>query len=137
MSANTSSNNSISKIFSLTPAQTFPVSKLDEQENVPSDPTVENDFTYIRKNLYDVIGTGQDALASLVQIAEQSQHPRAYEVLAILMKTIAETNKDLLEMQKKKQDLVGSTTQKSSTVNNLILTTAELQRMIMDQKNEG
>jgi len=127
MTANTSNTN-ITKLFSLNPPPVVP-----QQEEVElSAPTVENDFTFIRKNIYEVIETGQTALSSLAQIAEQSQHPRAFEVLATLMKTIVESNRELLDIQKKKLDL--SETQRygdrSTITNNLVITTAELQRML-------
>ena len=66
-----------------------------------SDETVDNDFKYARENLYNIIERGSDALNTLVDVANQSQHPRAFEVVGQLVKTLSDTNKDLLELQKK------------------------------------
>ena len=63
--------------------------------------TVDNDFKYARENLYNIIERGSDALNTLVDVANQSQHPRAFEVVGQLVKTLSDTNKDLLELQKK------------------------------------
>lgn len=135
MNANTSSNTNITKLFSLNPPSLIPA----EPEVVLSEPTIENDFTFIRKNIYEVIETGQTALASLAQIADQSQHPRAFEVLATLMKTIVESNRELLDIQKKKQDLSATRNSgdKSTVTNNLVITTAELQRMLAMKVDDG
>lgn len=54
------------------------------------------DYQYIRNNLYTISERSIDALNNLVQIADQSQHPRAYEVVALLVNTIANAQKDLL-----------------------------------------
>ena len=70
-----------------------PVDNIDE--------TVDNDFKYARENLYNIIERGYDALNTLVDVANQSQHPRAFEVVGQLVKTLSDTNKDLLELQKK------------------------------------
>ena len=66
------------------------------------DDSARNDFEAARANLYGVIQTGQEAMDKLTEIASQSQHPRAFEVLAKLMDTIVSTNKELLELQTKK-----------------------------------
>ena len=58
------------------------------------DDSARNDFEAARANLYEVIQTGQEAMDKLTEIAAQSQHPRAFEVLAKLMDTMVDTNKD-------------------------------------------
>ena len=62
------------------------------------DDSARNDFESARANLYGVIQTGQEAMDKLSEIAGQSQHPRAFEVLAKLMDTMVSTNKELLEI---------------------------------------
>ncbi len=56
------------------------------------DDSAKNDFEAARANLYEVIQTGKEAMDTLTEIATQSQHPRAFEVLAKLMDTIVNTN---------------------------------------------
>lgn len=104
------------------------------------DDSAKNDFEAARANLYEVIQTGQGAMDKLVQIAEQSQHPRAFEVLAKLMDTIVSTNKELLELQKKIREIDASDSPvngEAKTINNNLFvgSTAELQKVLKDLKN--
>lgn len=99
----------------------------------PANQEVEADFDYARKNLYDVIGKSQEALEDMIDVARQSQHPRAYEVLNQMIKNVADISKDLLDLQKKRKDLVKPEAQEGpQTVNNNLFvgTTADLNRMI-------
>jgi hypothetical protein len=136
MTAN-NSNTNISKLFQLNPPQVFPV-VAGEKEIMLSDPTVENDFTYARKNLYDVIEIGQSAALELSQIASQSQHPRAFEVLSGLLKTMVESNRELLDIQKKRRDLSAQVNPNGGDkiTNNLVITTADLQKIILGKAND-
>ena len=66
---------------------------------------IENDYKYARENLYNVIERGTDALNGIVDLAQQSQHPRSFEVVADLIRTLSTSNKDMLDLQKKVKDL--------------------------------
>lgn len=104
------------------------------------DEQVKNDFEYARKNMYDIIEQGHEAIAKLMDIADQSQHPRAYEVIANLIKTMAETNKDLLGLTKQKKELITKEEipQQQQVTNNLFVgSTAELQAMLQKKSEEG
>ena len=68
-------------------------------QEIERDKDIESDYNFQRETLYNLVQQGQEALSSLVQLAEQSQHPRAYEVAGQLMKTTGELAKDLIEMQ--------------------------------------
>ena len=63
----------------------------------------ETDFQYARENLYNLIERGQDGLEELLEIAKQSQHPRAFEVVGQMIDKLANTNKELLNLHKTKQ----------------------------------
>lgn len=109
---------------------------------VPEDDKVELDFEYVRENLQELIAQGQDAVQELIMIAKQSQHPRAFEVIATLLKATADMNNDLLAVHKKKNDLRPTQASHSKGVgvtnNNVFVgSTAELQTMIenMNKKN--
>jgi hypothetical protein len=69
------------------------------------DDKLENDFQYARENLYNIIERGTDALNGIVDLANQSQHPRSFEVVADLVRTLSGANKDLLDIQKKMKDM--------------------------------
>ena len=66
---------------------------------------VESDFDQARMALKQMISKGQTAVDEIMNIARQSDHPRAFEVTGQLIKTVAETAKDLLELQKTKKVL--------------------------------
>jgi hypothetical protein len=97
-----------------------------------------SDYEYARGNLYQVIESGHDALTNMLEIAKASEHPRAFEVVNQLMKTMADAQKDLLELKKRQKDLVEPEQQQGpTTVNNALFvgSTAELQQLI-NGKNE-
>jgi hypothetical protein len=106
----------------------------------PEDPTIQNDFDYARENLMDVIEKGQEALFDLMDVARQSQHPRAYEVLSTMMSTLVGANKDLLDLQGKKKKLLEADPNANSqqVTNNLFVgSTAELQKMLDQRRNNS
>ncbi len=105
-------------------------------KQIVKDSTLDNDFEYARGNLYQVIEHGSNALSDLLAVAQQSQHPRAYEVVANLVKTLSEANIALLDLTKRKQDISNDQKQKQpSTVNNNLFvgSTGELQKLIKKQ----
>jgi hypothetical protein len=88
--------------------------------------------------MISAIEKGQEALSGILDVAGMSQHPRAYEVAATLVKTIADANKDLLELQKRKKDLTGVGPSPTTVNNNLFVgSTAELQQLIKKQNEQS
>lgn len=77
---------------------------------------VEDDAEFARTNIRDLISKGNSAIDNLLLVANASEHPRAYEVAAGLIKNLADLNKDLLEIQKRKRDL-DPTQSKGNTTN--------------------
>jgi hypothetical protein len=105
------------------------------------DDSAKSDFESARANIHEVINKNQEAIEKLLQIADQSQHPRAFEVLAKLMDTQIVASKELLEIQTKIRqiDAIDSpTNSKAKTINNNLFvgSTAELQKLLKDMKNE-
>ena len=91
------------------------------------------DYEYARSNMYQVIESGHDALTNMLEIAKSSEHPRAFEVVNQLMKTMADAQKDLLEIKKRQRELEAPEKQEGpTTVNNSLFvgSTAELQKML-------
>jgi hypothetical protein len=82
---------------------------------------VNTDAKYVRQNLYDLLEKGHGAIDELLAVADQSQHPRAYEVLATMIKTMAETNRDLLELHQKKKQLIEKEKSTETVNNNLFV----------------
>ena len=113
------------------------------QEVLPPDNTnkdVEDDYDYARRNLRDLIDSGMGDLDRVMEIARQSESPRAFEVATNLMKTLTYTNKDLLELAKKKKDLTQEKDKPSAQniTNNALFvgSTADLQKLIQG-KDDG
>jgi hypothetical protein len=123
-------------ITPITPAEnTNVIKRLEQQAN---DDTAKEDFTIARSNIHNIIDTGSEALDRLMQIADQSQQARAYEVVAILIKNLLDANKDLLAIQKtirEISDIEKPTNNTTVNHNNLFVgSTAELQKVIQDMR---
>jgi predicted transcriptional regulator len=104
------------------------------------DDSAKNDFEMARANIHEVIQNGVYAMEKLSQIADASQHPRAFEVLAKLMETMLQANKDLLSLQKDIREIDAKDApindEAKSVTNNLFVgSTSELQRVIENMKN--
>lgn len=110
---------------------------------VQSEPTepqaVEEEIEDVRDNLHNAISLSQQAVQDMLSIAQQSQHPKAYEVLNSMIKTYADISMGLADLQMKKQRLVGSkpASQEPQTINNNLFvgSTAEMLKIIEDMKN--
>lgn len=97
---------------------------------------IDDDYELARTNLRKIIENGTNALDDLIQLADSSQHPRAYEVIGSLIKSLSDANKDLLELSKRKRDLTGETGTKTINNNLFVGSTTELQKMLKDLRNE-
>ena len=101
----------------------------------------DNDYEYTRETLYDLIEKGREGIEEMIEVARQSEHPRAYEVLATLIKDTAQTSEKLMDLHRKIQTLdqmmLPAPEKQGSTTNNLFIgSTTELQRMLKDLNNE-
>ena len=99
----------------------------------------KNDYEYARQNMYDIIEKGTSALEDIVDIARQSESPRAFEVVTNLIKTLADANKDLMDLAKKNKELSKpDASNENKTVNNNLFvgSSSELLKMIKDKANE-
>jgi hypothetical protein len=131
----------IDKAFDLAPMgnQTTAVSTLIAKAH---DDSAREDFTFARANVREVVENANDAIAKLAIIADQSQNPRAFEVLAKLMDTAVVASKHLLELQKEirtidKADVPHDEVAKSVTNNLYVGSTAELSKMLQSMKDKG
>lgn len=100
------------------------------------------DLEEVRQNIKGVMETGDEALREMLEIAKQSEMPRAFEVVSTLMKTMLEANKDLADISTKKRFIKEEiaapkeAAQTNVTNNNLIVSTADLLKMIKGENNE-
>lgn len=92
----------------------------------------KTDYEYSRDTYYELIEKGKDALEDMVNVARESEHPRAFEVLSGMIKNISDVNDRLMDLNKKKKDLDQKeiVKQVENQQNNFFLTTAELQKMM-------
>ena len=98
--------------------------------NIPDDP--RKDYEYTRANLYNLIEKGQEAINGILEVAQSSDHPRAYEVAGQLIKSVGDVSDKLLDLQKKMKDLDATVKGGPTTVNNSLFvgSTAELSKLI-------
>ena len=91
-----------------------------------------DDYEYARRNLYDVIEKGNNVLEDIMDVAKQSESPRAYEVVTNLIKTMVDANKDLLQLAKTRKELEAREPEKAQVTNNNLFvgSSAELLKMI-------
>jgi len=98
----------------------------------------ERDYKYARENFYSVIESGTKALEQMLDVAQASEHPRAYEVVSTLMKTLVDANKDLVKMgEDRKKSNQQPQEDKKVTNNNLFVgSTSDLQQMLKDMRDD-
>ena len=101
-------------------------SKIDEN------PDVQKDYEYTRGELYSLIDKGQEAVNGALEVAQESGHPRAYEVAVAAMKHVSDMTDKLADLHKKMKDLDEDKKGPSKVTNNAMFvgSTAELQKML-------
>ncbi len=122
------------------------VESTDIEQSKPSKPAPPKtkddqtkDYEYTRGQLYSLIDKGREALDGALEVAQESGHPRAYEVAVNAMKQVADATDKLIDLQQKMKNLEAPTAQKQgNTTNNLFVgSTADLQKMLKQiNKNE-
>tara|TARA_E500000178_G_scaffold346160_1_gene397342 strand:+ start:3924 stop:4334 length:411 start_codon:yes stop_codon:yes gene_type:complete len=111
----------------------LPAKKKDvSNEDIVHD--TETDVEFVRETLKDLVNKSSEALDHLSIIAQETEHPRAYEVLSNMIKQTGDLTTELLDVQKKRKDITQekSSTNNQSTTNNAIFvgSTKELQQML-------
>ena len=99
----------------------------------PEEKNVDNDYKYSRDTYYELVEKGKQSLELMIEVARESEHPRAFEVLSGMIKNISDVNDRLMDLNKKKKDLDRKEEIKNiaNTTNNLFVgSTAELQKIL-------
>ena len=110
-------------------------SKIEEIASVSND--IKKDYEYTRGNLYSLIEKGQEAINGILELAQESEMPRAYEVAGQLIKNVADATDKLMELQKKLKDVEDQKQVKGPTnVTNALFvgSTADLAKLLKNQK---
>ena len=99
-------------------SEVLDVEPIGSTELLPATPTtkVDDDADFARDNIRTLIEKGNLAVDGILHVAKESEHPRAYEVAANLIKNLSDLNKDLMEIQKRKKDLAPQS-QRSGDIN--------------------
>lgn len=100
------------------------------------DKKIRDDYEYSRDTYYELLEKGRESLELMVEVARESEHPRAFEVLSNMMKNMADINDKLMDLNKKNKDInkKDEPKQLGNTTNNLFVgTTTDLQRLIQQE----
>ena len=131
--------NNLDDAFNITPTQvevdeTDVVVGVDrEKPDRLTKDDITKDYEYTRGNLYSIIEKGQEAINGILELAQDSEMPRAYEVAGQLIKSVSDATDKLMDLQKKLKDVEEESKQKGpSTVNNALFvgSTADLQKLL-------
>jgi hypothetical protein len=104
-------NQTLSEVLDVEPITSKPMTQLIAVNNV------DDDAEFARQNIRELIQKGNDAVEGILHVAKESEHPRAYEVAANLIKNLSDLNKDLMEIQKRKKDLAPQEYKNSGNIN--------------------
>ena len=120
-------------------AEVMPIEKPKEVSKdviVPEDKDPDIDFETGRKNLYNLLDKGNEAIDGILSLAKEGEHPRAYEVAGQLIKTVSEVSQNLLDLQEKLKKVkeVPNTGPKNVTNALFVGSTTELQKMLKEKK---
>ena len=109
-----------------------------EKVKSSSEDDIKKDYDYTRGNLYSLIEKGQEAIDGILELAQETEQARAYEVAGQLIKSVADATDKLMELQKKLKDVEEEKQAKGpSTVNNALFvgSTAELAKLLKTNTN--
>ena len=95
---------------------------------------IEQDYNESRETYNDLIDKGRESLELMIQVARESEHPRAFEVLSGMIKNISDVNDRLMELNKKYKEVTKVEQPKETTNNNLFIgSTTDLQRLLQNE----
>lgn len=132
----------LSEVFDIEPMKSTDIIDVDGSvlPSVKSNEKVDSDYDAIRGNLYSILNQGQEALLHALEVAKQSEHPRAFEVVGNLMKNLSDINHQIIDLHTKRHKLETGSREKTeetkNVTNNAIFvgSTAELSKMISQMK---
>jgi len=104
----------------------------------PNKEDIDNDYKYSRENYYNLIERGQDAIQGILDIANESQHPRAYEVAGNLIKQVADTVDKLQDLQSKLKNLKDVPNKTSTNIKQALFvgSSAELHKILKNKNGD-
>jgi len=112
---------------------------MDHKDKKTPEEKVEYDYDYSRATYYELIEKGKESLDLMIEVARESEHPRAFEVLSGLVKNISDVNDRLMDLNKKQKEMLepSKNQAKQITNNNVFLgSTTDLQRLLHKVEDE-
>lgn len=99
---------------------------------------IEKDYEYTRVNLYSLIEKGQEAINGILELAQESEMPRAYEVAGQLIKSVSDATDKLMDLQKKLKEVEEEKPKGPTTVNNALFvgSTSDLAKFLKQQSQD-
>ena len=129
--------NKLDKTFNITPEvmeEETTVVERQKPDRLTKD-DIEKDYEYTRGNLYSIIEKGQEAINGILEIAQESEMPRAYEVAGQLIKSVSDATDKLLDLQKKVKEVDEDAIKTTNNVTNnavFVGSTSDLQKMLKE-----
>ena len=110
-----------------------------KSEEPKTEKNLDKDFEYAKDNIKLLIANGSEAIEEILKVAKAGDSPRAYEVVSQLLKTVADMNKDLLELHQRAKAVKKETVNVKNTTNNSIYvgSTSELQDLINKDRSRS
>lgn len=107
--------------------------------DLKTEKSLDKDFEYAKDNIKMLISNGSEAIEEILKVAKAGDSPRAYEVVSQLLKTVADMNKDLLDLHQKAKAVKKETVNVKNTTNNSIYvgSTSELQDLINKDRSRS
>ena len=130
----------LDKTFNITPEVVKEEPKSIERVNPPPDrltkSEITRDYEYTRGNLYSIIEKGQEAIDGILELAQESEMPRAYEVAGQLIKSVSDATDKLMDLQKKLKDVNAEEKGPTNITNNALFvgSTADLAKLIKGER---
>ena len=113
------------KLMEILPAELLPTSEIEIAKDL------DTDYEYTRENLKAIIEKGSEALDGILELAKESEHPRAYEVVGQIIKNVADVNRQLIDLQKDIKGLKKTDSGPKNVTNALFVgSTHDLQKLL-------
>lgn len=126
----------LDETFNIVPTEEVAKTSIEVVESNTPKKDLVDDYEYSRGQLYNLIEKGQEAINGIMDVAQQSDHPRAYEVAFQGIKNVSEMTEKLIDLQKKMKEIDEEKHKGPSTVNNSVFigSTADLQKLLKQGK---
>lgn len=124
-------NKNLSKLFAIQETPKTDITSKSEPGGTFDSNNFQKDYKLVQENLKSLIGSGNLALESALKVATESDSPRAFEVVAILLKTMADLNNNVLDVHRKAKDTTGNKVELKQTNNSVFVgSTKDLQNIL-------